>query len=108
MRGQFESLGVLLRAAYSREVLSRTTSWLRIADLARTDSASVRTISMLGLVFLPGTFVSVSCSREEAMCAPVKVSHSTTWLVLVLYSTVGLVLTVVVLLAMQLVKHVLL
>jgi hypothetical protein len=32
----------------------------RIADLARTDSASVRTISILGLVFLPGTFVSVS------------------------------------------------
>lgn len=38
----------------------------RISELARVDSASVKTISILGLVFLPGTFVSVKTSADRA------------------------------------------
>ena len=36
----------------------------RISDLARADSASVSTISILGLIFLPGTFVSVGLRQS--------------------------------------------
>lgn len=32
----------------------------RIAKSAQSDSAAMRTISFLGLIFLPGTFISVS------------------------------------------------
>jgi Mg2+ and Co2+ transporter CorA len=32
----------------------------QIAELSRTDGRVMKTISILGLVFLPGTFVSVS------------------------------------------------
>lgn len=40
-----------------------------ISQLARAGSASVRTISILGLVFLPGTFVNVSlCGRYWYRC----------------------------------------
>jgi hypothetical protein len=33
----------------------------RIATSAQADSAAMRTISFLGLIFLPGTFISVGC-----------------------------------------------
>jgi hypothetical protein len=33
---------------------------MRIADATQVDSAAMKTIAMLGLLFLPGTFVCVS------------------------------------------------
>lgn len=34
---------------------------MRIADATQVDSAAMKTIAMLGLVFLPGTYI---CVRE--------------------------------------------
>lgn len=44
----------------ARDSVQLTESSMRIAEAAKSDSSVMKMLSILGAVFLPGTFVSVS------------------------------------------------
>lgn len=41
---------------------------VRIGKAAQKDSAAMKTIALLNLVFLPGTFIAVGLSKPAAVC----------------------------------------
>jgi uncharacterized heparinase superfamily protein len=59
---RIETIIVMIQQAFNTVAQQDSRITVQIGRAAQIDSAAMKTISVLGLVFLPGTFICVRCS----------------------------------------------